>query len=47
MLNTLQPGLRKIHFVVPRHFTNYGTQAERVLNIGTFNLEAILPVSIV
>ncbi|VDM91693.1 unnamed protein product [Litomosoides sigmodontis] len=37
------PGLRKIHFLVPRHFTNYGTHAERVLDIGIFNLEAVLP----
>ncbi|VDK51017.1 unnamed protein product, partial [Gongylonema pulchrum] len=37
------PGKRKIHFIVPPHFTNYGTHAEKVLDLGIFNLEAILP----
>ncbi|KAL3995536.1 Transthyretin-like family protein [Acanthocheilonema viteae] len=38
-------GMRKIHFLIPYHFTNYGTHAERVLDLGIFNLEAMLPVS--
>ncbi|VDM14396.1 unnamed protein product, partial [Wuchereria bancrofti] len=38
------PGFRKIHFLVPYHFTNYGTHAEKVLDLGIFNLEAILPI---
>lgn len=41
----LQPVKRKIHFLVPPHFTNYGTRAEKVLDLGVFNLEVILPVS--
>ncbi|CAG9532562.1 unnamed protein product [Cercopithifilaria johnstoni] len=36
-------GLRRIQFLVPYHFTNYGIHAEKVLDLGTFNLEAILP----
>ncbi|EFO18555.1 hypothetical protein LOAG_09942, partial [Loa loa] len=36
-------GLRKIHFLVPYHFINYGIHAEKVLDLGIFNLEAILP----
>uniref|UniRef100_A0A915Q266 Transthyretin-like family protein n=1 Tax=Setaria digitata TaxID=48799 RepID=A0A915Q266_9BILA len=39
------PGFRKIHFIVPYHFTNYGIHAKRVLDLGIFNLEVILPVS--
>ncbi|VDN04055.1 unnamed protein product [Thelazia callipaeda] len=40
------PGFRKIHFVIPSHFTNYGQYAEKILDLGVFNLEVILPVSI-
>uniref|UniRef100_A0A1I7VI63 YopX domain-containing protein n=1 Tax=Loa loa TaxID=7209 RepID=A0A1I7VI63_LOALO len=42
---TVKFGLRKIHFLVPYHFINYGIHAEKVLDLGIFNLEAILPVS--